>query len=287
MQETGRVDSRDSLLRAARTRLRSAGLDYADEDALVLVERALGLSRAELLADPDSPVPAPEASRVRDWVERFAAGEPLAYLEGSVGFRHLELAVDGRVLVPRADSEALVDLGLEALAGRTAPQVIDVGTGSGCLLLALLDECPAATGLGLDCSRDALAVAKANAARCALSDRAAFAESDWLSAADAESADLIVSNPPYVEPGEALGYGVAEYEPALALFTPEGAPLHAYQALVEQAPRVLLPGGALLLEVGAGRADAVAALAARNGFSERGRRRDLGGIERALLLGRD
>jgi release factor glutamine methyltransferase len=281
------VDSRNSLLRAARTRFQVAGLEYADEDALLLVERALGLSRAERVAAPDQPVPERDASRVRDWVERYASGEPLAYLEGSVGFRRLELGVDARVLVPRPDSETLVDLGLETIGAHAAPRVVDVGTGSGCLLLSLLDECPAALGLGLDCSHDALAVAKANAAHCGLSERATFSESDWLSAAASDSADLIVSNPPYVEPGEPLGRGVAEYEPTIALFTPVDAPLHAYQALVEQAPRVLRPGGALLLEVGAGRVDAVVTLAAEYGFTERSRRRDLGGIERALLLVRD
>ena len=284
------MESRESLLRAARSRLAEAGLEYAAEDATLLVQRCLGLSRSELLAGGTLTVPPAAAAQVRDWVERYAAGEPLAYLEGMVGFRHLELAVDARVLVPRADSETLVELALEALEaheGGEGARLLDVGTGSGCLLLALLDEVPGTRGVGLDRSAEALAVATANAQRCGLQARARFLRSDWLSAAADRSADLVLSNPPYVEPGEALGHGVAAYEPALALYAPVGDPLHAYRQLFLQAPRVLGAEGALLVEVGAGRADQVAALGASLGFREQARRRDLGGIERALWFRRE
>lgn len=276
------MESRHALLRAARTRLADAGFADPGFDAELLLGRCLGVMRSALIAAPEATVSAADAVRFGAWLERYAAGEPLAYLEGCVGFRRLELAVDSRVLVPRADSEVVVELCLDALGDCMAPRVVDVGTGSGCLLLALLDERPDAVGIGVDRSADALAVATLNAQRTGLADRCELREGDWLTPIVDASADLVVSNPPYVEPSEELGRGVAEFEPALALFTPPADPLAAYRALFADAPRVLRPDGILVLEIGAGRGDEILALGRGAGFRPIDRRADLGGVERAL-----
>jgi len=282
MPEAGALRRAD-LVREAAARLAEAGVEEPRERAELLWCRAAGETRAEMLLGAQS-APAPElAARFAEWVRRHAAGEPLAYLEGSCGFYGAEFAVDARVLVPRADSEAVVECALDLLPESARGVAADLGTGSGCLLLSILRARPGCRGLGVDRSAGALQVARANARSLGCAARASFVQSDWLEALRGPLA-LIVANPPYVEPGEELGPGVAEFEPAAALFTPPGAPLQAYERILARARAVLEPGGTLVFEVGYGRADAVAALAARGGWQEIGRRKDLGGIERALAF---
>ncbi|RMH04004.1 MAG: peptide chain release factor N(5)-glutamine methyltransferase [Planctomycetota bacterium] len=225
-------------------------------------------------------------ARFQGLVARAAAGEPLAYLEGRCGFYDLEFEVGPEVLVPRPDSECLIDWALERAAPEQPLRLADLGTGSGCLLLTLLHHLPAGRGIGVDRSREALAVARRNRERLGLTARARLLLGDWLEAFADRSLDAIVANPPYVVPGEELGFGVAEHEPPLALFTPPGRPLACYERILAQAPRVLRPGGWLLLEVGAGRAPAVAAAGRAAGLRLVGTRRDLGGVERAVLFER-
>ncbi len=280
------MDSRKSLLHAASVFFRESEVSDSDFHAELLLLRCLDLTRVELVSDSEAEVTAADAARFRDWTARFAKGEPLAYLEGIVGFRNLELRVDARVLVPRPDSEVVVEAALAELHGMNAPQLVDVGTGSGCLLLALLDELPSATGIGIDFSSEALEVARANAEITGLAARAGFLHSSWLSAIPDASVDLVISNPPYIQPGEELGPGVAEYEPHLALFTPEEDPLYAYRAILEQARKALRPQRSVVFEVGAGRAAEVAALGVELGYIHAQTQSDLGGIERAVVLRR-
>ena len=267
-------------LRQAARFLAARGLEDAREEAEWTWRAATGMTKAQTRTGVS--VPAEALERFQDWIRRRGAGEPLAYLEGKVGFYGLELQVDPRVLVPRADSETVVEAALANWSGRGT--VVDAGTGSGCLLLALLAQRPAAGGLGIDLDAGALAVAAGNAAALGLAGRARFLRGSWLEAAAPGAAELIVSNPPYVVPGEALGKGVAEFEPALALFTPPEQPFWAYVAILARAGTVLASGGALVFEVGAGRARALAGLAREHGFRVAEVRRDLGGIDRAVVL---
>lgn len=280
------MDSRKTLLRAASVNFERAGVSDADFHAELLLLRCLSITRAELISNREVEVLPQDAARYRDWVLRFGQGEPLAYLEGIVGFRNLELQVDSRVLVPRPDSEVVVEAALDELRKMDAPQVVDVGTGSGCLLLALLDECGSATGLGIDRSAKALEVAQSNAALTGLATRTRFLHGSWLSALPSESVDLVISNPPYIHPSEKLGPGVAEYEPHIALFTPDEDPLFAYRAILEQACSVLRSGCCVVFEVGAGRAAEVAALGGQLGYTHTRTLADLGGIDRAVVLRR-
>lgn len=274
---------RAAWIRRAAAALEAAGFEEPRADAELLWCRAAGEGRSEIALRRGEAPPAAALRRFRDWLPRFAAGEPLAYLEGVAGFHGLELRVDPRVLVPRADSESVVELAEEMLAERPAARIADLGVGSGCLLLALLHAGAGRRGVGVDRSAGALAVASANARRLGLAGRAGFVRADWLEGLRGPF-DAIVSNPPYVAPGEELGRGVAEHEPHEALFAPPGDPLAAYRALFAGAARRLAAGGALVVEVGAGRAAQVAALGAASGWRERARRRDLGGLERALAF---
>jgi release factor glutamine methyltransferase len=214
---------------------------------------------------------------------------PVAHLLGTQEFWSLPFAVSAATLIPRADSEALIEAALEAFdqhpRGRTAVRrVLDLGTGTGCLLLAALSEFPAATGLGLDRVPAAAALARDNAARLGLGSRAAFAVADWA-APVAGRFDLILSNPPYIESAIIPGLmpEVARHEPASAL--DGGADgLDAYRAIAAALPGLLAPGGRAILELGQGQQPAVEAIAAARGLRSLGCRADLGGVPRALVL---
>lgn len=256
--------------------LRGAGLDRLDAQLLLL--HALGRDagdRAWLLAhDTDEIAAAPQAV-FGALCARRRAGEPVAYLLGRKEFFGLELAVDARVLVPRPDTETLVSWALEVLQGRPAPAVIDLGTGSGAVALAIKKHSPAAAVEAVDHSEGALAVAAANASALGLS--VAFRRASWLDGA-ARRYDLIVSNPPYVAEADPHLPALA-HEPLQALASgPDG--LRDIRAIVSAAPACLAPGGWLLLEHGWDQAQAVRGLLAAAGFGDVQSRRDLAGIER-------
>lgn len=249
-------------------------------DAELLLAHHIGVSRETLLLQSGSRRPVPPGYAAL--VARRAAGEPVAYLTGRRAFWTLDLAVTPAVLVPRPETETLIEAAL-ALAARPPGRILDLGTGSGALLLAALGEWPGALGVGVDRSAGALAVARSNARACGLDGRAAFLRGDW-GAALAGPFDLILSNPPYVAAGGPVAPGVATFEPAEALFAgPDG--LAAYRALLPDVARLLAPEGLAVIELGAGQAPAVAALAAAAGLAG-GARPDLAGIERALWLRR-
>ena len=266
-------------LRAA-TELLGAKTDSARFDAEVLMAHALDVSRSDLfLRRMTDPVPRAFAALV----ERRAAQEPVAYIVGCQGFYGLDLLVTPDVLIPRADSEVLVEAAIAAVPG--AHRVLDCGTGSGALLLAVLAEMKNTSGLGMDRSAAALAVARTNAARLGLADRAHFALADWHEAdwtAGIGLFDLILANPPYVEDAAEIEATVRDHEPAEALFAgPEG--LDDYRVLIPQLPALLAPGGAALVEIGHTQAEAVSAIARDAGFAAV-LHHDLGGRPRALEL---
>jgi release factor glutamine methyltransferase len=216
-------------------------------------------------------------------VERRAAHEPVAYIVGTQDFHGLALRVTPAVLIPRGDSEALVEA---ALAARPdARRVLDCGTGSGALLLAVLAELPAARGIGIDRSPAALAVAAANAHALGLAPRSAFLQRDWTApgwTAGLGGCDLVLANPPYVETTAELAPSVRDHEPAGALFAgSEG--LDDYRRLIPALAGLLAPGGVALLEIGAAQAEAVSALGAAAGFVPRVHR-DLAGRDRVIEL---
>lgn len=243
-------------------------------EAEVLLCCLLSCSRGDLILRPDRAV---DETAYETMLARREAGEPVAYITGEREFWSLPLRVTPDVLIPRPDSETLVEAGLEAGFAR----VLDLGTGSGALLLAVLSERPQATGLGVDASAAALAVARVNAAALGLTGRADFRLGDW-GAQISERFDLILCNPPYVETGAILSVEVRDFEPASALFAGADG-LDDYRILVPQLPALLAPGGRAVLEIGWTQAEAVLALAAQAGLAGEVRR-DLAGRHRALVL---
>lgn len=255
--------------------------DTARLDAELLMAHALEVSRSELLLrHMDRPAPDAFAALLA----RRLAHEPVAYILGCQEFFGLDFAVSSAVLIPRADSEVLVEA---ALAARPdARTVLDCGTGSGALLLAVLANLPQARGLGIDRSGEALAVATANAKRLGLATRARMVAADWdrVGWSDALGApfDLILANPPYVEAEAELSPSVREHEPAGALFAGRDG-LDAYRVLLPQLPALLAPRGVALVEIGATQAVAVTAIAREAGLAVL-LHRDLAGRARALSL---
>lgn len=244
-------------------------------DAELLLAHALGIPRERLLLSlDDHPVPPSFA----DLVARRAGHEPVAYITARRGFWTLDLTVGPGALVPRADSETLIEAALAHFADRPPATVLDLGAGPGTLLLALLSEWPQARGLGVDRSAAALAYARTNAAP--FTGRAAFVQGDWATAVEGVF-DLVVCNPPYVATREPLPREVAEYEPAAALYAgPQG--LDDYRRLAPELARLVASGGAAVLEIGSTQAKAVTALLEAQKFSVE-ERHDLGGRPRALV----
>jgi release factor glutamine methyltransferase len=256
----------------------AAGSDTPRLDAEVLLAAALGLDRTALFLDPGREVTGPAVRAFQDAVRRRSAGrEPVAYITGTRGFRHIELAVDPRVLVPRPETELLVEVGVELIAD--GARVVDVGTGSGAVALALASERPDLAVLATDSSAGALAVARANAARLGLGD-VVFAHGDLL--AGVGEVDAVLSNPPYVAERDraTLAPEIARHEPPGALFAGEDG-LDVIRRLV---PAAAAAGARLLaIELGEGQAPAVAALLRQAGFAGVEARRDLAAIERVVV----
>lgn len=273
------------LLATAAAWLAAQGVDDARLDTELLLAHTLGLRRLDLYLDHDRPLTPDERARFRELMRRRGSERaPVAYLVGRRGFRGLELEVGPGALVPRPETEHLVEVGLEHLRARGGRgRVVDVGTGSGCVALAVAAEAPEARVVGVDRSAAALGWAARNARRLALTGRVALVRGDLLAAVGPATVDVVLSNPPYVTPDEArdLAPEVARHEPREALFDAEGLPLTL--ALARQARAALTPGGLLAVETGAGRADLVERHLRAAGLVDPARVRDLAGIERIVL----
>jgi release factor glutamine methyltransferase len=256
-----------------------SGSDTARLDSELLMAEALNIDRDRLiLSPPERQVP----KRFWDMVERRKCGEPVAYITGRRAFWDIELHVGPGVLVPRPDSEVLIESAIEHFEGGPGPQrILDLGTGPGTLLLAALDIWPKATGIGVDVSRTALSYAAANARRLGFEPRVKLALGNWADQVH-EAFDLVLCNPPYVRHDAHVGAGVREYEPEEALFAGEEG-LDAYHLLAPQLPRLLAKEGLAAVEIGHDQGAMVSELLARDGLHAQVAH-DLGGRDRALLL---
>jgi release factor glutamine methyltransferase len=247
-------------------------------DARLLLQHATGCTHADLLARPEMPVIAPAALQFMAWVERRAAGEPLAYLVGESEFRGRVFQVSPAVLIPRPETEVLIDLALEKLHRLAAPRVLDLGTGSGIVAISLALECPAARIAAVDISKEAIFVARNNAGR--LGAKVDFHEGDWFAPLAGEKFDLIVANPPYVAAGDPhLALNGLPFEPQLAL-TDGADGLSCIRQIVAGAPAYLKTGGWLLFEHGYDQGEASRNLLTDGAFKGPFTHRDLSGIDR-------
>ena len=246
---------------SARNRLREARVDSPVIDARLLVEAAANVTRTDLISDPYRELGPDVVAALDRLVERRSRREPLSHILGRKGFWKIMVQVNADVLTPRPETEVIVDHALRAFAEHERFEVLDLGVGSGAILLAILAERPVARGLGVDISEEALAVARENAANLGLAGRAALLRGDWTAGLGGDAFDLVVANPPYVRSGELAGLEpeVRDHEPRLALDGGEDG-LRDYRVLAPEILRVLKPGGLLLVEVGADQGDAVAGL---------------------------
>jgi release factor glutamine methyltransferase len=269
--------------REVAERLRACGLDTPELDARLLVGHALGLDHRALTTDSARVLTPPETDRLGADVARRLRHEPVARIVGRKEFWSLPLRITPAVLVPRPETETVVEAALAVVARGAAARIADIGVGSGAILLALLSELPNAMAIGTDRDAGALQVARRNAEHLGLAGRAAFVACDF-GAALAGSCDLVVSNPPYIATRE-----IATLAPEVRDFDPRGAldggsdGLTAYRAIAADAPRLLAPGGWLVVEVGIGQAEAVTALFAGIGLETPDPpRRDLAGVPRVV-----
>jgi release factor glutamine methyltransferase len=279
----------DAARRMLTARFRTSGIDSAELDARILVGAALRLDLTGLISAASRALTSDESIRIEDLARRRLAGEPVARILGSKEFWGLPLQLSAETLVPRPDTETVVELAWQVLCTSPSPhrplRIVDIGTGSGAILLALLSELPNASGIGTDISVAAVETASANAARLGFALRAAFVACDYAGALSGKF-DLIVSNPPYIRSTEIAGLPieVRDHDPVAAL--DGGADgLDAYRAIAPEAARLLAPGGILVVELGFGQSGDVRRLMAAVGLTLKGPPKDdLAGIRRALAF---
>lgn len=273
------------LLEEGRRRLRAMPFGPPAREAALLLATLLGWSEARVLARSDEHVDQELAAAFRAWLDRREKGEPVAYLFGRREFFGREFQVDQRVLVPRPETEHLIEIALK-LDLPPAPRIADVGTGSGAIAVTLAAELPQSRLVATDLSLGALKVARGNAQAHGVADRIAFLQTDLLAGIDLRKLDLLVSNPPYIDPAvaETLSPEVVEFEPHLALFSPQEGK-EAIGRLLDAA-RGLRPGTPILLEIGYDQADFVAEEARRQGLGPVEISNDYAGLPRNALLSR-
>ena len=274
---SGAAPTVGEALRSSTEQLAATGSESPRLDAELLLAHALGVRRSELYAHGDRPLEPPELDEVRALVARRASREPLQYILGEWGFRRLTLTVDRRALIPRPETEVVVERCLALLEGLEAPRVLDVGTGSGAIALAIADEHRGARVTGVDASTEALALARENATRTGLALE--LARHDLFDGLPGGPWDLVVSNPPYVDPDDrsTLQPEVRDWEPEEALFGREAA-----ATVAQGAVPVLADGGALVLEVGDGQAEETARLLSALGYADVRATPDLAGRDRVV-----
>jgi release factor glutamine methyltransferase len=267
----------------SRERLKAAGIDSPAIDARLLLEAAAGVTRTQIVLEPYRGLSAEERATLDSYLERRAQREPVSHILGRKGFWKIMLNVGKSVLTPRPDSEVVVDSVLAAFDEARAFTILDLGVGSGAILLAILAERPNARGLGVDICEDALAVARENAANLGLERRAALLRGDWTAGLSSESFDVVVANPPYIRTDEIDGLEpeVRDYEPRVAL--DGGADgLSAYRRLAPEILRVLKPDGVFAVEIGWDQASAVEALFVAAGAEDVRTRKDLADRDRVV-----
>lgn len=277
-------DTLVSLWTDVRKRLEAAGVDSPVLDARLLIEAGAGVSRLEIVTDPRRALSQVQVDAVNLLTARRVSREPLSHIIGRKHFWTLDLAVNEHVLTPRPETEFVVEAGLQETLPADAPhRILDLGAGSGAIILALLKDRPNATGVAVDVSDRALEMVHKNAAELGVADRIEIRSGDWAKHIN-ERFDLVVSNPPYIPTADIDGLApeVSRFEPRLAL---DGGPdgMIAYRIITAALPRLLKPGGAFALEVGLGQAEGVKAMAEAAGLAASEPRRDLSGIPRVIV----
>jgi release factor glutamine methyltransferase len=278
------METRDTLVAEVTVALSAAGFEEPRRHACRLVASALGISRADLFGNPDRAVDEQQISRIRVMLGRMVAREPLSRILGTREFWGLEFALSAETFDPRPETETVVDVVLRRNPDRCAPlRFLDLGTGTGCLLLALLGEFPAAIGVGIDIAEGAVSTATCNALALGFANRALFVVGDWGAAVSAEF-NAVVANPPYIPSGDLwlLPREVACHDPWRALDGGEDG-LMAYRAIATHLPRLLASNGIFVTEVGVDQADAVGAVMRNNGLALDGIEKDLAGISRCVI----
>ncbi|MCZ4282150.1 peptide chain release factor N(5)-glutamine methyltransferase [Kiloniella laminariae] len=273
-----------SCLQNALTRLQAAGIEGARLDVRILLATALGKEPSFILGYPEHPVNEADCARFDAMISRRVSREPVSRILGRREFWSLSFRISADTLDPRPDSETLISTVLERVSQAGKPvRILDLGTGTGCLLLTLLHELPEAIGVGVDLSPGAVEIASLNATDLGLSDRASFRVGDWCNGLGGDW-DVIISNPPYIGEGEKadLEPEVLNYDPPMALFAGEDGMLD-YRALIPQAVERLSPGGFLVIEAGIGQADQINQIMSDYGLICEAAGRDLGGIARACI----
>lgn len=269
---------------SAKARLEAVGLTGPVIDARLLVEAAADATRADIVTDPHRALTPEQEATFADYVSRRERREPVSHILGRKGFWKVMLAVNADVLTPRPETEVIVDYVLKQFPEAMAFNILDLGVGSGAIILSILAERPAAKGLATDISDEALAVARENASNLGLAPRLAFARGDWTAGLADESFDVIVSNPPYIasEVIETLEPEVRQYDPRIALDGGQDG-LDAYRRLAPEIMRVLKPGGAFAVEIGFDQKDAVEALFKEAGASDVWTIKDLSTHDRVVV----
>lgn len=268
----------------AKQRLAAAGVDSPVIDARLLVQAAADATRADIITDPYRRLSEGQEQTLEGLLERRERREPISHILGETGFWTLTLKVTPDVLTPRPETESILDAVLGGIALDAAPRVLDLGVGSGALLLAILSERPHATGVGVDRSEAALAVARENVARLGLAERADLRIGDWADGLDSDDFDLVVANPPYIPTAviEGLAPEARDHDPRVAL--DGGADgLDAYRRLAPEILRVLKAGGRFAVEIGFDQAVSVTTLFRGAGALDVATRRDLGNRDRVIL----
>ncbi|WP_339913609.1 peptide chain release factor N(5)-glutamine methyltransferase [uncultured Brevundimonas sp.] len=288
MSDTTSAPTLVTAWKTAQARLKAGRIDSPAIDARLLLEVAAGVSRTDILTDPHRALSPDQSAAYAAMIERRLKREPVSRILGRKGFWKIMLNVTPDVLSPRPDTEALLDVVLLAFPPQAAFQMIDLGTGSGAILLATLVERPAARGMGTDISSEAIAVAKENAANLDLDARASFLRTEWATGFGPGEFDLVVSNPPYIPSGDIAGLDpeVREHDPHLAL---DGGPdgLQAYRDLAPEIHRILKPDGIFAVEIGWDQGPQVKALFDAAGFADVRVVKDLSDRDRVVTNGPD
>jgi release factor glutamine methyltransferase len=264
--------------------LKNRGINTYQIDAEVLLAHTLNIDRYRLIMNPEFGVTSAVENAYKTLLQRRSKKEPIAYILGNKEFWGLDFTVNPHVLIPRPDSETLVELTLKHIKDRNSElTILDLGTGSGCLIIALLNELPSSTGLAVDKSSLALEVALTNARQNNVKSRCNFLVSDWFSAINEQKFELIIANPPYIEVASTLDADVADYEPPSALYAGIDG-LDAYRQIAESAYPYLQKDALIFVEIGINQTHAVIEIFKQNGFALVEIAKDLAGIERALAF---